>query len=91
MLRNLKTIIFGQGESEVTIIDVFTKQQEFKHIQETGQINIIRLLDSLIWEPPCIFNRPNLGTLARCFPTLPIWNLGFFQPSIMKNYNSQYS
>jgi hypothetical protein len=44
----------------------------------------VRPLDSLIWEPPCIFNHPNLGTLACCFPTRPIWNLGFIQPSILK-------
>jgi hypothetical protein len=35
----------------------------------------------------CIFNHPNLGTLAHCFPTRPIWNLGFFQQSKMKNDN----
>jgi hypothetical protein len=44
-------------------------------------------LDSLHRETPCIFNHPNLGTLACCFPTQPIWNLGFFQSCIMKNDN----
>jgi hypothetical protein len=46
-----------------------------------------RPLDSFQDQTPCIFNHPNLGTLAHCFPTRPIWNLGFFQPSIMKNDN----
>jgi hypothetical protein len=58
------------------------------HTQGT-HLHINRPLNSFQDQTPCIFNHPNLGELARCFPTRPIWNLGFFQPSIMimKNYN----
>jgi hypothetical protein len=76
--------------------------QAFRFHPGSDTLYIVRPLDSIQGQTPCILSGLQIPSrvrhpvflitliwenLACWFPTRPIWNVGFFQPSIMKNDN----